>query len=190
MVGFTTKSGWNFDSIQTVLVFPLYAKLHCTQPCIANSLMKTFVRRWLPAFFIAPGFIFVGGCTEVPIFTTIRSQPITYQLTTIGGAAAVAGAAAIYYEDDLTFQVSDEPVEQGKFQIKVNKNRFLASRGGELYQVFKRRATDIAKREKCSSYTVLEYTEGNESSFFSGNRVGRGTIECGKAQAVPVPPVS
>jgi hypothetical protein len=164
--------------------------LSCNLHIDCQQLMKTSVRHWLPILFLTPGVMFFAGCTEVPPYTHITSKAITYQITVLGSTALVAGAAAIYYEDDLTFQVSDEPVEQGKFQIKVNKNRFIANRGGELWQVFKRRATDIVKREGCSKYNVLEYTESNETTFFSGNRVGRGTIECSKAPVDSVPPVS
>ena len=97
-------------------------------------------------------------------------------------AALLTGCGtALSYEKGMTFQASDEPLGDGKFQIIVKKTRFLGGRDGELWQIFKQRAADIAKREQCSGYTVLEYTEGIESAIVAGNHVGRGTIECIKA---------
>lgn len=120
---------------------------------------------------------FLASCSSVPILTDLATQSTTYKVTVVG----VAIAAAVYYEDDIVFQVSNEPIEQGKFQITVNKSRFIGGRDGELWSIFKRSADYITRREECSSYTVLEYTESNESAIVAGNRVGRGTISCNKA---------
>lgn len=113
--------------------------------------------------------------------TPVRPRFLIFPLAL--GAALLAGCSAnpLYYEDDVIFQASDEALGQGKFEITVDKTRFIGGRDGELWQLFKRRAADIVKREGCSGYTVLEYTESIESAIVAGNRMGRGAIECGKA---------
>lgn len=120
---------------------------------------------------------FLASCSSVPILTDLATQSTTYKVTIVGAAIA----AAVYYEDDIVFQVSNESIEQGKFQIVVNKSRFIGGRSGELWSIFKRSADYISRREECSGYTVLEYTESNESAIVAGNRVGRGTIACNKS---------
>lgn len=122
---------------------------------IAGSFMKIPLRHWLLCFTIALGTALLAGC---------------------GTPFAISS-----YEDDLAFQASDSVLGQDKFQITIDKTRFFGGRDGELWQIFKRRAAYIVQREGCSSYTVLEYTEGNEATVVAGNRVGRGTIECNKA---------
>lgn len=136
--------------------------------------MKTPVYRWLFAFCAAPGMALLASCSSVPILTDLATQSTTYKVTIVGAAVA----AAVYYEDDIVFQVSNENIEQGKFQIIVNKSRFTGGRSGELWSIFKRSAESIAVREECDGYTILEYTESNEAAFIAGNRVGRGTIQC------------
>lgn len=136
--------------------------------------MKIPVFRRFFAFCAVPGLAFLASCSSVPLVSDLHSKTLSYKVTIIGAAVA----AAVYYEDDIVFQVSKESIEQGKFQIIVNKSRFTGGRSGELWSIFKRSAESIAVREECSGYTILEYTEGNEASFIAGNRVARGTIEC------------
>ena len=122
--------------------------------------MKISVRTSLSVFCLASASALLAACSPGVMMA--------------GGATA----AAVYYEDDLVFQASDEPFGKNQFQITVSKTRFIGSRSGELWQIFKRRAAYIVEREGCSGYTVLEYTEGNEAAVVAGNRVGRGTIAC------------
>lgn len=130
---------------------------------LADSLMKTPVRSWFLISSLALGTALLAGCSSNALLA--------------GGATA----AALYYEDNVVFQASDEALGQNRFQITVDKTRFIGGRDGELWQIFKRRAADIVKREGCSGYMVLEYTEGIESAIVAGRRVGRGVIECSKA---------
>lgn len=119
--------------------------------------MKTPVLSWFFAFCFAIGTTLLTGCSSNALLS------------------------ASYYEDNVIFQASDEALGQSKFEIIVDKTRFIGGRNGELWQIFKRRAAYIVQREECIGYTVLEYTESNESAIVAGNRVGRGTITCNKA---------
>ena len=112
------------------------------------------------AFFLLLGSSLLAGCSTNVLM------------------AAGAGGAALYYEENLAFQTSEDWLGGSKFQITVDKTRFMGGRDGELWQIFKRRAAEIEEREGCSGYTVLEYTESIESAVVSGKRVGRGTINC------------
>jgi hypothetical protein len=142
--------------------------------------MKISVRHRICSYSLTLGFVLLAGCSIQPAVTTTRTAVSAHPVL---GSAAMIGAAAIYFEDDLYFQTSDDALGNGKFQITVDKTRFAGGRSGELWQIFKRRAAYIVQREGCSSYTVLEYTEGNEAALVAGNRVGRGAIECIKPPA-------
>lgn len=97
----------------------------------------------------------------------------TGTLLVVGGTAG-----ALYYEENLVFQTSEDLLGAGQFRITIEKSRLIGDRGGELWQIFKRKATEIAEREGCSGYTVLDYSEGIESAVIAGKRVARGTIHC------------
>ena len=136
--------------------------------------MKIPVRRWFFACLVVPGMALLASCSNISTVSDLYAKTASYKVTVIGAAVA----AAVYYEDDIVFQVSNETVEPGQFQIIVNKSRFIGGRSGELWSIFKRSAEYIAKREECNGFNILEYTESNEAAFVAGNRVARGTIEC------------
>lgn len=118
---------------------------------------------------------------KIPVRSWFLISSLALGTPLLAGCSSNSLLSASYYEDNVLFQASDEALGQNKFEITVDKVRFIGGRDGELWQVFKRRAADIVKREGCSGYTVLEYTESIESAIVAGRRVGRGTIECGKA---------
>ena len=141
---------------------------------IADSLMKTPVYRRMFACLAVPGMALLAGCSNIHKVSDFYAQTATYRVTVLGAAVA----AAVYYEDDIVFQVSNEAIENGQFQIIVTKSRFFGGRSGELWSIFKRSADFISRREECNGFTILEYTESTEAAFIAGNRVARGTIQC------------
>lgn len=118
---------------------------------------------------------------KTPVHSWFLISSLALGVTLLAGCSSNSLLSASYYEDNVLFQASDEALGQGKFEITVDKTRLIGGRDGELWKIFKRRAADIVKREGCSGYTVLEYTESIESAIVAGMRVGRGTIVCNKA---------
>ena len=88
------------------------------------------------------------------------------------------GAALYWAADPLApnWQLEHLPLGADRVRIVLRKKRFATGGDGEAAQVFARRAERIARESGFSGYTVLEYTEGIESSLPLAQRVSQGVI--------------
>lgn len=91
----------------------------------------------------------------------------------------VAGAVVLIVIDPLApnWSVEQSRLDPERFQIALTKKRFTTGGDGEAWQVFQRRAAQIARENGAPGYRVLEFSEGVESETLIARRVARGVVE-------------
>lgn len=75
------------------------------------------------------------------------------------------------------WQLAQAPLGEDRVRISLRKKRFTTGGDGEAGQLFARRAEKLKREGGYATYSVLEYTEGIESSVPIAQRVAQGVIE-------------
>jgi hypothetical protein len=88
------------------------------------------------------------------------------------------GAALYWAVDPLApnWQLTQASLAADRVRISLRKKRFTSGGDGEAAQVFARRADELARYGGYIGYTVMEYTEGIESTLPLAQRVAQGVI--------------
>ena len=83
------------------------------------------------------------------------------------------GAALYWAVDPLApnWQLEQVPLGADRVRISLRKKRFTSGGDGEAAQLFARRAEQVARDGGYAGYTVMEYTEGIESTLPLAQRV-------------------
>ena len=113
------------------------------------------------------------------VSTLIPNQ--TLQLSRSAGLSAetlLLGAALYWAVDPLApnWQLAQAPLGADRVRISLRKKRFASGGDGEAAQLFARRAEQVARDGGYAGYTVMEYTEGIESTLPLAQRVSQGVI--------------
>jgi hypothetical protein len=89
------------------------------------------------------------------------------------------GAALYWAVDPLApnWQLEQAPLGADRVRISLRKKRFTSGGDGEAAQLFARRAEQVAHDGGYAGYTLMEYTEGIESTLPLAQRVARGVIQ-------------
>jgi len=99
---------------------------------------------------------------------------------TVGLSAenALLGAALYWAIDPLApnWAVSQQTLSADRVRIALKRKRFASGGDGEAAQLFARHAERLARERGCSGYSILEYTEGIESTLPLAQRVAEGTV--------------
>lgn len=90
----------------------------------------------------------------------------------------VLGAAIYLVVDPLSpnWQIEESRIAEDRFRIALRRKLFASGGDGEASQVFQRRADQIALDRGYAGYTILEFTEGIESTLPVAQRVSYGVI--------------
>jgi hypothetical protein len=86
---------------------------------------------------------------------------------------------ALYWEiEPLTpnWQIEQASLGADRVRISLRKKRFISGGDGEAWQSFARRAEQLARDGGYAGYTVMEYTEGVESTLPLAQRVAQGVV--------------
>lgn len=88
------------------------------------------------------------------------------------------GAALYWAVDPLApnWQLEQATLGADRVRISLRKKRFASGGDGEAAQLFARRAEQVARAAGYVGYTVMEYTEGIESTLPLAQRVAQGVI--------------
>lgn len=88
------------------------------------------------------------------------------------------GAALYWAVDPLApnWQFEQASLGTDRVRISLRKKRFTSGGDGEAAQVFARRAEQVARAGGYAGYTVMEYSEGIESTLPLAQRVAQGVI--------------
>jgi len=125
-----------------------------------------------------------GGCTatgssETPSYLipdkTLNISPSV--TPTLEGL--VAGAIVLIVIDPLApnWKIEQSQLAPERFELALMKKRFTTGGDGEAWQVFQRRAAQIARDNGAAGYRVVEFSEGVESHVLIARRVARGVVE-------------
>ena len=89
------------------------------------------------------------------------------------------GAALYWAVDPLApnWQLAQAPLGADRVRISLRKKRFTSGGDGEAAQLFARRAEQVARDGGYAGYTVMECTEGIESTLPLAQRVSQGVIQ-------------
>ncbi|HUX26985.1 MAG TPA: hypothetical protein VMV87_20515 [Burkholderiales bacterium] len=96
----------------------------------------------------------------------------------LGIDTILVGAALYWIVDPLApnWELQQAPLGSNRVRISLRKKRFTNGGDGEAPQVFARGAERLVREGGYSGYTVLEYTEGIESTLPVPQRVAQGVI--------------
>jgi hypothetical protein len=119
------------------------------------------------------------GASGNPVSTLIPNQSL--QLTrsmAVSAETLVLGAALYWAVDPLApnWQLAQAPDGADRVRISLRKKRFTSGGDGEAGQLFARRAQQVAREGGYAGYSVMEYTEGIESTLPVAQRVAQGVI--------------
>jgi len=112
-----------------------------------------------------PGAIDASG-NAVSTLITNKSLNLTPALA-LSVENMLLGAALYWAVDPLAPNWTLEQAQLGaeRVRISLRKKRFASGGDGEAAQVFARRAEQLARAGGYAGYTVMEYTEGIESTL-------------------------
>jgi len=91
----------------------------------------------------------------------------------------VAGAIVFIVLDPLApnWKIEQSQLAPALYEVALTKKRFTTGGDGEAWQVFQRRAAQIALDKGAAGYRVVEFSEGVESETLIARRVARGVVE-------------
>ena len=128
------------------------------------------------------GAALAGGCKSIegdsPVLIPNRSLEVSRSVS-IPAEVLALGAGLFLVIDPLApnWQVEQRDLGNGRYAIAMTKKRFATGGDGESPQLFRRRAEQIARDNGFSSYEVIEFSEGIESSVPIAQRVSRGIVQ-------------
>ena len=90
----------------------------------------------------------------------------------------VLGTTLYWLVDPLApnWKLQEVPLGADRVRIALRKKRFASGGDGEAAQLFARRAEQVARNGGYAGYTIMEYTEGVESTLPLAERVAQGVI--------------
>lgn len=146
----------------------------------------------VPGLFVCLLAALTAGCTSMMSHNAPATGPggesvktlipnRTLQLgRTVGLSAenALLGAALYWAVDPLApnWAVSQQTLSDDRVRIALKRKRFASGGEGEAVQLFARHAERLARERGYSGYSILEYTEGIESTLPLAQRVAQGTV--------------
>lgn len=145
--------------------------------------------RLLAALALVALIFTLSGCTttgssETPSYLipdkTVNISPSV--TPTVEGL--VAGAIVFIVLDPLApnWKIEQSQLAPALFELALTKKRFTTGGDGEAWQVFQRRAAQLARTSGAPGFRVLEFSEGVESETLIARRVARGVVELAPAR--------
>ena len=111
--------------------------------------------------------------------STIRLTPnVSMSLEHMISWGVYAGVAYLVI-DPLApnWEIEEAQFPEDRYYMSLHMKRVYAGGAGEARVVFNRRARDLVKSGDYSSYEIIEYSEGMESSVLGSQRVAQGVIQ-------------
>lgn len=120
----------------------------------------------------------------------IRLTPST--AVSLEQVAVVAGAATVLYlvYDPLApnWKIEERALSGDTYTLSMRAKSFRTGGDGESLQILKRRALALQRERGYTSYRILDYSEGVESSTPFTHRFSEGTVQLVRADSTPVQP--
>jgi hypothetical protein len=114
-----------------------------------------------------------GVSTLIPNQSLQLTRKLALSAETLG-----IGAILYWVVDPLApnWQLAQTSEGADRVRISLRKKQFTSGGNGEAAQLFSRRAEKLAREGGYAGYTVMEYTEGIESTLPLSQRVAQGVI--------------
>ena len=146
-------------------------------PALAAACLAAAMASGCAAVSSNPGVFDASGHS---ISTLIPDK--TYNITpglALSVENVLLGAALYWAVDPLApnWQLEQAPLGVDRVRISLRKKRFTSGGDGEAAQVFARRAEQVARAVGYARYTVMEYSEGIDSTLPLAQRVSQGVIQ-------------
>lgn len=116
--------------------------------------------------------------------------PYGHTVKTLSGSAVAdlpnATAALLYLIYDPfapNWSVQEQRLNEDTYYLSMRAKSFRTGGDGEAIQILKRRALRLQREKGFTSYRILDYSEGIESSTPFSHRVSEGTIQLVRAEA-------
>lgn len=119
--------------------------------------------------------------------TTVQLAPhVGYTVEGIVGGAAV-GALLYYVYDPLApnWSIEERVLNEDTYALSLKAKSFRTGGDGEALQIMKRRAQALQYEKGYTSYRILNFTQGIESSTPFTHAYSEGTIQLVRAGGAP-----
>jgi len=128
----------------------------------------------------------ISGCASVdgPSPALIPNKALTVSRSlTVPLDAAVLAAGVLYLVDPLApnWSIAQYDLGAHRFQFDLTKKRFSYGGDGEVMQVLRRRMQQLARERGYSSFELVEFTTGIESTVPLAQRTSRGIVQFARA---------
>lgn len=133
--------------------------------------------------------VFPSSGRSIVSDTLIRVSPNTV-IPLENVVAGLAGAALIYLVYDPfapNWSIEERNLGSDTFHLSLRAKHFRTGGDGESYQILKRRALQLQRENGYTSYRILDYSEGIESSTPLTYRYSEGTVQLVRAEAAVKP---
>lgn len=119
-----------------------------------------------------------GNGTVIPDASLQLTPNLAISLEKLVFWGAYAGAAYLIL-DPLApnWEIEEAAFPDAHYHLSLKMKRYYAGGAGEARTVFHARARDLMRTGGYTGYTVLQYSEGMESSMLGSLRVGEGVIQ-------------
>jgi hypothetical protein len=119
-----------------------------------------------------------GINTLIPDKTLYISKSVQIPLESIVGWGLYIGTAWLIL-DPLApnWEIEQASFPDRYYHLSLKMKRVYTGGAGEARVVFHQRAKDLMRENGFDGYTVVEYTEGLESSLLGSQRTARGVIQ-------------
>ena len=132
----------------------------------------------------------LAGCASSPDSETFTGggvaktvvNAVSYPLEkTIYWGAWAALAYVVLDPLSPNWEIQEARFPGNHMHFSLTMKRFYAGGAGEARAVFHRRAKEMMRASGFTSYEVVEYAEGMESSMLGSQRTAEGVVRFGKA---------
>lgn len=113
------------------------------------------------------------------VSTLIPNQTLNLTRSVSLSPETLALGAALYWAVEPlapNWQLEQTLIAADRVRLSLRRKRFASGGDGEAAQLFSRRAQQIAHEGGYAGYTVMEYTEGIESTLPLAQRVAQGVV--------------
>jgi hypothetical protein len=132
---------------------------------------------------LAGALLAASGCSSIDDTkpTTLipaRTLNISPSLT-IPAETIAAGSLLYFIIDPLApnWKVQVEPIAPQRYRVAMTMKRFITGGEGEVGPLLRRTAEKLCQERRCTTYAVLEQSEGIKSRVTLAQRVAHAVIE-------------
>lgn len=108
--------------------------------------------------------------------------------TLVVGAAAIGLIYVVYDPLAPNWKIEEKALKADTYYLSMQAKSFRTGGDGESMMILKRRAMKLQRENGYTSYRILDYSEGVESSTPFTHRFSEGTIQLVRADVTPKKP--